>query len=596
MKITYNLPSFDNIESILGPTISEITNTLINSDPEHCDIDEIFITENIWNEIESYFERFGLNLETELKPKGLDHVGKIMIIDGKAKLFYNVIFCANIKGMQMYSELIIGRMIEKEIMNLNGIKNIEFDYTNINSCINTFILTWTIDSVTRERIEIIFIERAHEYDSTEDFIYTFKRNIKKLHWDYQSNKDDSFFLKHSLLELERFISRIIKHSTDNNFFCEDLESEVKNIIKVISDNKNNYGNVDQISSEIIKKNVLSILEKCDIHLNSSKDRIKIKVKYGPKKLFPELVDTHQRIVCFMDILGFSAIIEEYETDESSVILRDINKALNIAVDTAINLPKANFDKELKEHFEYRMFSDCIIMSLPYIEFGVDFKQQFYFLTITIQAFQQSMLSFGFYIRGNISTGSYYSTPNMLFSGGLVKAHNNERPTKYPIISVSNDIIDRLNKKTEWDNSLMPMGKILIKHKYNSGEPKIFINPLQTIQSFNDTLLYLDNTAKEIFRDIGLTNSENLFSNLVENLPKTHSQSSIQSTMDKAIRTINDKLIEKIKELKDKNAGPSNSEDQLKLNESIMEKYVFLENLFVWLENGESDLFEYYLFE
>lgn len=64
-------------------------------------------------------------------------------------------------------------------------------------------------------------------------------------------------------------------------------------------------------------------------------------------------------------------------------------------------------------------------------------------------------------------------------------------------------------------------------------------------------------------------------------------------MDKAIKTIYDKLIEKINELKDKNASSNISADQLELNESIMEKYVFLENLFVWLENGESDMFKYY---
>lgn len=596
MKIKYNVPSFPAYEDKFGSQIELMISNFIDQyiERDFIKIDEIVFTETIWNDIYAYYDSENFNYIRQNNPKGFIHASKFITIRDKTILFYQVKYMGTSLGTQILLEQIVEHSIDLKIKS-NYQTNFDYKFEEGLQTIFYKIVVGLISEVKGcEATRIIFNDQSVNYKSTEEFTYSFKRIIKSLHNKYQEIQDHTWFLYSAFDETIKLLSRSIKYGTDSTFKFEEFDIDAKLIIQLI--NGFCYDNVPLNNENItrIQTSFLSILEKCDINVNESGDgAIGFKIKFGPKKLFPELVDTHQRIVCFMDILGFSAIIDEYDNDESSVILRDINKALNIAVDTAFNLTLSNFDKDLKENFEYRMFSDCIVMSLPYIEFGVDFKQQFYFLAITIQAFQQSMLSFGFYLRGSISTGSYFSSPNMLFSGGLVNAYNNERPTKYPIISISDNIINKLNKKTEWDNSLVPMGKILIKHNYNTGEPKIFINPFQTIQNFSETLSYLNNTTKNIFKDIGLDYGENLFSNLVENLAITHNQSSFQTTIDRVISTILSKLIEKINGLKDKNANPNNTEDQIKPNASIMEKYVFLENLFVWLENGESDLFEYY---
>ena len=77
----------------------------------------------------------------------------------------------------------------------------------------------------------------------------------------------------------------------------------------------------------------------------------------PKKLFKNnIVDTEPRIVAFIDILGFSAIIEEYDSDNYSNILNELHDTLEMAVKVSIeNMTDPKMQTDLKEYLEYRMF-------------------------------------------------------------------------------------------------------------------------------------------------------------------------------------------------------------------------------------------------
>src|SRR5207253_2089639 len=107
----------------------------------------------------------------------------------------------------------------------------------------------------------------------------------------------------------------------------------------------------------------------------------------------------------------------------SNILNELHDTLEIAVKSSIeNMTDPKSKTDLKEYLEYRMFSDCICLSLPYIEFGNDFHIQFHSLSGIARTYQLIMLQKGFFVRGGISIGSFFADKNMIFSGGLVKAY------------------------------------------------------------------------------------------------------------------------------------------------------------------------------
>src|SRR5690606_30542224 len=139
--------------------------------------------------------------------------------------------------------------------------------------------------------------------------------------------------------------------------------------------------------------------------------------------------------------------------------------------------------EIKDEMEFRMFSDCITISCPYIDFGIDFKERFYAISILLNTFQQVFMSKGFYLRGHVTIGSHYSDDNMIFSGGLVEAYSNDGSTVYPAISIIPKVLDKISKQTEYDESMLSFEKMIIQHRIRDVQNNTILNPFFTLDSF-----------------------------------------------------------------------------------------------------------------
>ncbi|RJE72509.1 hypothetical protein [Reichenbachiella sp. MSK19-1] len=167
-----------------------------------------------------------------------------------------------------------------------------------------------------------------------------------------------------------------------------------------------------------------------------------------------------RIVAFVDILGFANLIKEYDQNGDSTIVEDLKEAVNSAV--WLITPRETDKKNpilfhWKECVEIKLFSDCLCMSAPLEYKGYTFLEQFEFFYKYLITYQLILMEKGYFSRGGITTGSYYSDENMIFSGGLVDAYGIEsKIAKHPRIVVDQKIVEMLSKSEDKYNVLQKM--------------------------------------------------------------------------------------------------------------------------------------------
>lgn len=386
--------------------------------------------------------------------------------------------------------------------------------------------------------------------------------------------------------------------------AQEFKELLPSLITEIENQTNRILKDEVLQINNLKIYLTQLLKLCFINPEPYDSDLLIQVLDTPKNLFKGIIDTEPRIVAFMDILGFKDIIDEYDSDQYSNILKELHDALELAIESSIEKmidPKTKTD--ISKYLEYRMFSDCICISMPYIEFGNDFHIQFHSLSVILRSYQFLMMQKGFYIRGGISMGSFFADKNMIFSGGLVNAYKLEQSAIYPIIVIDNKILIRLkNNFKEFTKNLFFAETVLISKETE----KIFLNPFE----------FLDNPAKYIdfmqqtFKDLTKPNSDESdeFSGLIGSLMKL-TESLVQPAFDyaksqlteenlnSAKQSLIDQIDEKIHNLNTrKDSLNLESEEKTEVSR-IISKYEFIKNLIAWaIDKETSDLFEEYKFE
>lgn len=262
--------------------------------------------------------------------------------------------------------------------------------------------------------------------------------------------------------------------------------------------------------------------------------------------------TENRIVCFADVLGFKQMIEKYDLDNSSDILYEFQDAYQEAIQQIKDSLKKTTDNLLdgfnSEDIEFQMFSDNISISISYKNYGESFLESFARLSVLASSFQLSLMIRGFYIRGGIAKGSYFSDKNMIFSNALVKAYELEsKKAIYPRIIVQQEIVDILKS----------IGEGLELYLISDWENTVFINPF-----------LVPDSVMELF-------------NLITGSEKTKKLKIDYSGMNLQLDELFEDVESKIKESK---------------NHSIRSKYIWLLEFIKWKNKKESSLKFKYLIE
>lgn len=143
------------------------------------------------------------------------------------------------------------------------------------------------------------------------------------------------------------------------------------------------------------------------------------------------IEYSERLVAFIDILGFSQIIS---SDFSNDI--DYIKFFNKNLSHVVKILKEEYGKV----FSIKMFSDCICLScepdpekLEYILSELSFIQ-LYFSTDNI------------FIRGGFAKGKHFENENLIYSKGLIRAYELEKTSIYPRILISDDVVELIKKE------------------------------------------------------------------------------------------------------------------------------------------------------
>ena len=137
-----------------------------------------------------------------------------------------------------------------------------------------------------------------------------------------------------------------------------------------------------------------------------------------------------RIVCFLDILGFKGHIAN-SIDKIDKIKELADAFTSIREILSIDRPGDCQGKEVTQ------FSDSIVISFPaYLESGV------FDALLEILQVQTSLAQKGYLCRGGVARGQLIHTPMLLFGPAMVEAHTLEsKAALYPRVILDADIIN-----------------------------------------------------------------------------------------------------------------------------------------------------------
>jgi hypothetical protein len=333
----------------------------------------------------------------------------------------------------------------------------------------------------------------HSSYAKKIYLDEFKRRVKKAHMVYQVTRVSVDPLIQSFMDsLSTFVLRALEGYVRGEKL-DDLEEFSKPVLEIIDSIQAILDHKPRVSNRyiaILRRAFAEILDLCFLRISEKEEGSHVAVTADPRLLFKDnFIETVPAIVGFTDILGFSKNIQHYDSTPTSNSLKELREALSLSVSRAKNaltmiemvmeaITSITEQKYLKHSnlLEYRQFSDCLSLALPILDFPPQFLHEMMSVCLTLSTYQFELMTRGWFIRGGISVGSYYTDPNMIFSGALIDSYELEhRVALYPRIVVSNDVAERLKN---CDRALVPALNIQKLFLFSDAEPNlVFLNPL-----------------------------------------------------------------------------------------------------------------------
>jgi len=174
----------------------------------------------------------------------------------------------------------------------------------------------------------------------------------------------------------------------------------------------------------------------------------------------------QRIITFIDILGFKEIIKQSESDTSKIetiySVLDFLKTWEAPEKWDLRLVEIEEDAQKKgvEHFDIRgktnttAFSDSIVIS---VNIDNNINEMMSTLVVNLGYIGTVLLEKGILFRGGITYGNVIHKENgIVFGQGLIDAYLLEsKSAKYPRLILSNKLIGKLNYPLEEKRNRYP---------------------------------------------------------------------------------------------------------------------------------------------
>jgi hypothetical protein len=503
--LIYSYPTFEELHKDYFRLLLEI---LEKKKLLSANIDELVITDRIDDVLEIYCKN-RLRQPNLTRNREFLAVSKIVDFDGKKKIFFDAtqINKFNKQAPKVFFELLTEVYAEDIVAAIYPSTKTFTADTPIAEIIEMLFFQWSTMIIGKQLARTIGYESDKNTLDVKMFVSAFKRSIKTIHYKHQADLVIDKFWTQAITDCDYFIRRCLDVEYDEGDFSQlqEFKEIVPAILNEIQLQTHKLIAKDKVDLSALKLHVIDLFKICFIKVASS-SQMQIEIIDSPKRLFRgNLVDTEPRLIAFIDILGFSSIIQQYDSDPTSNILNELHDTLELAVKVSIeNMVDSKAQTDLKEFLEYRMFSDCICISLPYIEYGNDFHIQFHSLATVVKSYQLSMMQKGFFVRGGISVGSFFANEQMIFSGGLVSAYKLEQVAGYPVIAVDKPVLERLKRDFIKNSRNLFYDRMFV---FSTFQPEIiFLNPLDLLDNAGKYLDYLqssfDNLIKENDADEG----------------------------------------------------------------------------------------------
>lgn len=161
------------------------------------------------------------------------------------------------------------------------------------------------------------------------------------------------------------------------------------------------------------------------------------------------IEYSERLVAFIDILGFSQIISSDTANDIENI-----KFFDSNLRHVVKILKDEYGKI----FSIKMFSDCICLSCEYD------PEKFEYILSELSFIQLYFSINGIFIRGGFSIGLHFENENLIYSKGLIQAYELKKKSIYPRILIGNEVVKRIKNENN-NNFIMksPDGQYFIDY-------------------------------------------------------------------------------------------------------------------------------------
>lgn len=220
----------------------------------------------------------------------------------------------------------------------------------------------------------------------------------------------------------------------------------------------------------------------------------------------------ERVVCFMDILGFREFVKKNKGQKSLNSIRDL--LFNIHPD--ILCPEEQVDEDifrnLAEEYGARVvqFSDCIFISME--EISYDSLDWLYSLILNVTL---NMIEGGMMCRGAITIGDIYhkhKDGSLLFGPAVIDAYEMESKCAiFPRVIVTNVLEQRQkNLRPRSKSRTKDKRTLLVKYLSRDSDDFLYVDYFQKMYDFTrapkSTKIHLQHVRKHIVTQLKEANS------------------------------------------------------------------------------------------
>lgn len=142
-----------------------------------------------------------------------------------------------------------------------------------------------------------------------------------------------------------------------------------------------------------------------------------------------------KIVCFLDILGFKSIVNETQNDGAK--LQQVQDALKFLENYKYETDSHNANINNKDKL-ITQFSDSLIIS-----FSLDIDGEFVSGVWEILYIIVNLINHGFLVRGGITYGKIVHTSNLVFGPAFIEAYELELSASTPRVVLSFNLLNQI---------------------------------------------------------------------------------------------------------------------------------------------------------